>query len=60
MKQVTQNDLRALRHANLITENETAYIVDDIVIAESMLDNSKRKIDVSNVILESKRSLLKG
>lgn len=60
MKRVTENDIKALRNAKLINENEIAYIVDDLVIAESILDNSKRKIDAQNIMLECKKSLLKG
>ena len=60
MQKVSENDLRALREANLITADETAYIIDDIVIAESIVNGDKRRIDIGGLMLESKRTLLKG
>ena len=60
MQRVTENDLRALRDANLIKPDETAYIIDDIVIAESLTSGNKRRVEVTGLVLESKRTLLKG
>jgi len=60
MQKVSDNDLRALRDANLIKPDETAYIVDDVVIAESLTSGDKRRVEVSGLVLESKRTLLKG
>ena len=60
MQKVSENDLRALREANLITADETAYIIDDVVIAESIVNGDKRRIDVGGLMLESKRTLLMG
>lgn len=60
MQRVTENDLRALRDANLIKPDETAYIVDDVVIAESLTSGDKRRVEVTGLVLESKRTLLKG
>jgi hypothetical protein len=60
MQRVTENDLRALRDANLIKSDETAYIIDDVVIAESLTSGDKRRVEVAGLVLESKRTLLKG
>ncbi len=60
MQRVTENDLRVLRDANLIKPDETAYIIDDIVIAESLTSGNKRRVEVTGLVLESKRTLLKG
>ena len=60
MQRVTENDLRALRDANLIKPDETAYIIDDVVIAESLTSGNKRRVEVTGLVLESKRTLLKG
>jgi hypothetical protein len=60
MQRVTENDLRALRDANLIKPDETAYIIDDVVIAESLTSGDKRRVEVTGLVLESKRTLLKG
>ena len=60
MQRVTENDLRVLRDANLIKPDETAYIIDDIVIAESLTSGNTRRAEVTGLVLESKRTLLKG
>jgi hypothetical protein len=60
MQKVSENDLRALRQAELIKSDETAYIVDDVVIAESLVNGEKRRVEVGGLMLESKRSILKG
>jgi len=60
MQKVSDNDLRALREANLIKSDETAYIIDDVVIAESLTSGDKRRVEVGGLVLESKRTLLKG
>jgi hypothetical protein len=60
MQKVSENDLRALRQADLIKSDETAYIVDDIVIAESLVNGEKRRVEVGGLMLESKRTILKG
>ena len=60
MQKVSENDLRALRQADLIKSDETAYIVDDVVIAESLVNGEKRRVEVGGLMLESKRTILKG
>jgi hypothetical protein len=60
MQKVSDNDLKALRNANLVKEDETAYIIDDVVIAESLITGTKRRIEPIGIMLESKRVLLKG
>lgn len=60
MQKVTENDLRALRQADLIKPDETAYVIDDVVIAESLVNGEKRRIETNGLMLESKREILKG
>ena len=60
MQNVSDNDLRQLRKSGLVNPDEIAYIIDDIVIAESLTSGEKRKIKVDGLMLESKRTLLKG
>jgi hypothetical protein len=62
MKRLSESDLKKLRLLSIINENETAYIVDDLVIAEVVTTGEKRKIDVPATVSlsESKKSLLKG
>jgi len=60
MQKVSDNDLRALRAAKLINSEETAYVFNDVVIAESLVTGEKRQIEVDGLMLESKRTLLKG
>lgn len=59
-KPCTPNDMKALRSAGLLKENEIAYIIDQTVIAESIIDGSKRKVETGAIMLESKRQLLNG
>jgi 5'-3' exonuclease len=60
MQKVSENDLRTLREAGLIKADETAYVVDGVVIAESLTTGDKRHVEATGLMLESKRSLLKG
>jgi len=49
-----------LRDQGLLFENETAFLVGDVVIAENVISKQRRVVDCKNMLLESKRQILKG
>ena len=59
-KVVSDRDLEKLRSSNLITNEETAYIVGDQIVAENVLSRERRIIEAPGLILESRKGLLKG
>ena len=59
-KVVSERDLERLRTSGIITNEETAYIVGDQIVAENLLDRTRRIIQAPGLILESRKGLLKG
>ncbi len=57
---VSDRDLEKLRSSGHITNEETAYIVGDQIIAENLINRERRIIQAPGLILESKKGLLKG
>tara|TARA_A100001037_G_C15025013_1_gene578219 strand:- start:290 stop:475 length:186 start_codon:yes stop_codon:yes gene_type:complete len=57
---VSERDLEKLRASGLITNEETAYIVGDQIVAENVLSRERRIIQTAGLILESRKGLLKG
>ena len=58
-KQVTGNDLAKLRTAGLINANEVAIVVGDVVVAENVITKKRRILEVSGLMLESNRRVLR-
>jgi len=58
-KPVTGNDLTKLRTSGLITTEEVAIIVGDVVVAENVITKARRILEVSGLILESNRRVLR-
>lgn len=60
-KQLSADQLDALRTRALISSNEVAYITGDLLIAEDVLTNNKRVVGESALISEgANRRVLKG
>ncbi len=59
-KVVSERDLEKLRASGLITNEETAYVVGDQIVAENVLNRERRIIQTAGLILESRKGLLKG
>ena len=55
-----EKDLAALREKGLISDKETAYLSGAQVIAEDLITRSRRIVEVGGLLLESRRTLLKG
>ena len=62
MKSVLSNDdLRALRESQVISQDEIAYRSGDLVIAENVITSERRVLDnVASYLNESKKKILKG
>ena len=56
---VTGNDLTKLRTSGLITTDEVAIVVGDVVVAENVITKARRILEVSGLILESNRRVLR-
>ena len=52
-------DMKKIRDAKLINENETVLIVGDLVVAEDVVSKQRRVLDMKGLILESNRQLLR-
>ena len=59
-KVVSDKDLKNLRASGLITNEETAYIIGDQIVAENLLNKERRILQAAGLILESSKGLLKG
>lgn len=57
---LSAQDIQRLRESNVITQNEVAFRVGDLVVAENILTNERRVLDTSSLLLESSKRLLKG
>jgi len=58
-RQVTGNDLTKLRTSGLIEANEVAIMVGDVVVAENVITKERRILEVSGLMLESNRRVLR-
>lgn len=58
-KAVSGNDLLKLRKSGLIAENEVALVVGDVIVAENVITKARRVLEVSGVLLESNRRVLR-
>lgn len=58
-KPVTGNDLMKLRQSGLLTNNEVALIVGDVVLAENVITKERRVLEVAGLMLESNRRILR-
>jgi len=59
-KALSEKDVRTLRERGILLEDEQALLVGGEVIAENILNKVRRRLDTSGVLLESKRTLLRG
>lgn len=59
-KSLSEKDMRTLREQGLLQADELAVLVGGEVIAENILSKTRRRLDTSGILLESKRSLLRG
>lgn len=60
-KILTDTELKILRSMGEITQDEIAYRVGDLVVAENVLTKKRRTLNEnSTVVSESNRGLLKG
>ena len=60
-KEMDLKDIKLLRETNKLFDNEVAYYIGDIVIAEDVLKGNKRIInDADTILKESRRRILKG
>ena len=53
------DDVQKLRDAGLLKENETALCVGDLIVAENVITQERRVLDVRDLLLESKKRILK-
>jgi len=58
-KPVTNSDLEKLRQSGLITEQEVALVVGDVLLAENVVTKERRILNAGGVLLESTRRLLR-
>ena len=58
-KLVTGPDLTKLRKAGVISKNEIAVIVGDVLVAEHVITKDRRVLEVSGTLLESNRRILR-
>ena len=59
-KSLSEKDVRTLREQGLLQSDEMAILVGGEVIAENILSKTRRRLDTSGILLESKRTLLRG
>mgnify|MGYP001219180191 CR=1 FL=1 len=57
-----ENQLRSLRNLKIINDDEIAYKKGDIIVAENVLTNERRIIDVPDLTTENSKNkrILKG
>jgi hypothetical protein len=58
-KPVTSSDMDKLRQSGLITEQEIAVVVGDVLLAENVVTKERRILNPGNILLESTRRLLR-
>ena len=59
-KTLPTNDIQRLRDAGLLSGEETALFVGDLVVAENVATKVRRVINISGLLLESNKRVLKG
>ena len=59
-KNLNAHDLKKLRDASLLNDSETALMIGDIIVAENVITKERRVLDVSSLLLESNKRVLKG
>lgn len=59
-KVLQEEDIKLLRSTGIISSEEIAISVGDLVVAENVCSRERRVIDASRVLSESKRRVLKG
>jgi hypothetical protein len=57
-KQLSEFELSALRDKGILRENEVAYRVGDLVVAENVVTRERRVLE--EAINENKKRILKG
>ena len=62
MQELKNEELRLLREAGALQENEVAFRMGDLVVAENVLSKNRRVLDNADRILQenSNRRVLKG
>jgi hypothetical protein len=62
MQELKNEELRLLREAGALKENEVAFRMGDLVVAENVLTKDRRVLDSAERILQenSNRRVLKG
>jgi len=58
-KTLSQSDILKLREKDVLTKDEIALLVGDIVIAENVITKQRRTIETSGLLLEANRRILK-
>jgi len=58
-KPVPNNDMEKLRSTGLITAEEIALIVGDVILAENVVTKERRILNTGTLMLESNRRLLR-
>jgi hypothetical protein len=53
------NDLESLRVQGLLTQNETAIVEGDLIVAINVITQQRRVLQVEGLMLECKRTLLR-
>jgi hypothetical protein len=53
------NDLESLRVQGLLTQNETAIVEGDLIVAVNVITQQRRVLQVEGLMLECKRTLLR-
>ena len=60
-KSLSERDLAVLRGRGLLASDETAYWLDDNLIAENVFNHQQRVLDsTGTLMLETKKRVLKG
>tara|TARA_A100001011_G_C13866293_1_gene657103 strand:+ start:256 stop:441 length:186 start_codon:yes stop_codon:yes gene_type:complete len=59
-KLLKEDELDLLRSRKIISKDEIALWVGDLVVAENVCTRKRRVIEVKHVLAESKRRVLKG
>lgn len=58
-KTLSQSDILKLREKDILTKDEIALLVGDIVVAENVITKQRRTIETSGLLLEANRRVLK-
>ena len=58
-KPLSNADLKKLRQAGVLQGEEVALLVGDVVVAENVVNKTRRILEVGNLLLESTRRVLR-